>query len=179
MAKKKVRQTPSEEAAVGNGSGSQPSAPSITAQASPASSSSAPKQRSRTSQAASSTGVPPSLVICRNKHWRHISSYHGPWLQMPFEILETLANINYNTPLPRPIDAASFFDLVKVRRLVDEATNLAVRAASDIASPTLTNVNGGFPSISSAMGGHGMGAPGHGAKLSRERKFRMQRCDVR
>ncbi|KAL6882795.1 hypothetical protein HDV57DRAFT_509232 [Trichoderma longibrachiatum] len=176
MAKKKVRQTPSEEAAVGNGSGSQPSAPSITAQASPASSSSAPKQRSRTSQAASSTGVPPSLVICRNKyvHWRHISSYHGPWLQMPFEILETLANINYNTPLPRPIDAASFFDLVKVRRLVDEATNLAVRAASDIASPTLTNVNGGFPSISSAMGGHGMGAPGHGAKLSRERKFRMR-----
>ncbi|UKZ55187.1 hypothetical protein TrVGV298_009004 [Trichoderma virens] len=96
---------------------------------------------------------------------------------MPFELLETLANINYNTPLPRPIDAASFFDLVKVRRLVDEATNLAVRAASDIASPTLTNVNGGFPSISSAMGSHGMGAPGHGGhggKLSRERKFRMR-----
>ncbi|RFU78113.1 hypothetical protein TARUN_4104 [Trichoderma arundinaceum] len=93
---------------------------------------------------------------------------------MPFEILETLANINYNTPLPRPIDAASFFDLVKVRRLVDEATNLAVRAASDIASPTLTNVNGGFPSIASAMGSHGMGTPGHGGKLSRERKFRMR-----
>lgn len=92
---------------------------------------------------------------------------------MPYEILETIANINYNTPLPRPLDAASFFDLVKVRRSVDEATNLAVRAASDIASPTLTNVNGGFPSISSMIS-HGMGAPGHGGRLSRERKFKMR-----
>jgi hypothetical protein len=92
---------------------------------------------------------------------------------MPYEILETIANINYNTPLPRPLDAASFFDLVKARRLVDEATNLAVRAASDIASPTLTSVNGGFPSISSMIS-HGMGAPGHGGKLSRERKFKMR-----
>ncbi|KAL7932716.1 hypothetical protein V8C35DRAFT_306533 [Trichoderma chlorosporum] len=174
MAKKKVRQTLGEEASLDSGSASQPSMSTATAQASQASSSSGPKQRSRISHASQATAVPSSLVICRNKHWRHISSYHGPWLQMPFELLETLANINYNTPLPRPIDAASFFDLVKVRRLVDEATNLAVRAASDIASPTLTNVNGGFPSISSAMGPHGMGAPGHGGKLSRERKFRMR-----
>lgn len=92
---------------------------------------------------------------------------------MPYEVLETIANINYNTPLPRPLDAASFFDLVKARRLIDEATNLAVRAASDIASPTLTNVNGGFPSISS-MVSHGVGAPGHGGRLSRERKFKMR-----
>lgn len=92
---------------------------------------------------------------------------------MPYEILETIANINYNTPLPRPLDAASFFDLVKVRRLVDEATNLSVRAASDIASPTLTSVNGGFPGISSMMS-QGMGASGHGGKLSRERKFKMR-----
>lgn len=175
MAKKKVRQTLGEEASLDSGSSSQPSVPSATAQASQASSSSGPKPRSRISHAAPTTAISPSLVICRNKHWRHISAYHGPWLQMPFELLETLANINYNTPAPRPIDAASFFDLVKVRRLVDEATNLAVRAASDIASPTLTNVNGGFPSISSAMGSHGLGAPPvHGGKLSRERKFRMR-----
>ncbi|KAL7794501.1 hypothetical protein V8C37DRAFT_375794 [Trichoderma ceciliae] len=174
MAKKKVRQTSGEEASLDNGSGNQPSVPAVKAQPSQASSSSGPKQRSRISHAAHTTAVPSSLVICRNKHWRHISSYHGPWLQMPFELLETLANINYNTPLPRPIDAASFFDIVKVRRLVDEATNLAVRAASDIASPTLTNVNGGFPSISTAMGSHGLGAPGHVGKLSRERKFRMR-----
>ncbi|KAJ4858650.1 hypothetical protein T069G_06917 [Trichoderma breve] len=175
MAKKKVRQTLGEEASLDSGSASQPSVPSATAQASQASSSSGPKPRSRIPHAAPTTAISPSLVICRNKHWRHISAYHGPWLQMPFELLETLANINYNTPAPRPIDAASFFDLVKVRRLVDEATNLAVRAASDIASPTLTNVNGGFPSISSAMGSHGLGAPPvHGGKLSRERKFRMR-----
>lgn len=92
---------------------------------------------------------------------------------MPIEILETIANINYNTPRPRPIDPASFFDLVKVRRLVDEATNLAVRAASDIASPTLTSVNGGFLD-SSSMFSLQTGGSIHGAKLSRERKFRMR-----
>ncbi|KEY66160.1 hypothetical protein S7711_05329 [Stachybotrys chartarum IBT 7711] len=114
---------------------------------------------------------PSNLVICRNKHWRYISCFHGPWLQMPVEILETVANINWNTPRPRPIDPAVFFDLVKVRRLVDEASNLAVRAASDIASPTLTNVNSlGGPSMNAL----GLGGPGHGAKLSRERKFRMR-----
>ncbi|KAL6902702.1 hypothetical protein GGI43DRAFT_382881 [Trichoderma evansii] len=166
MAKKKVKQAVGEE---DGGIGSQPSAPiPATHQAAPSPSPSS-RQKSGTADAAQSTG----LAICRNKHWRYISSYHGPWLQMPYEILETIANINYNTPLPRPLDAASFFDLVKVRRLVDEATNLAVRAASDIASPTLTNVNGGFPSISSMIS-HGMGAPGHSGRLSRERKFKMR-----
>ncbi|KAM0564259.1 hypothetical protein ACHAPJ_000469 [Fusarium lateritium] len=92
---------------------------------------------------------------------------------MPIEILETIANINYNTPRPRPIDPAVLFDLLKIRRLVDEATNLAVRAASDIASPVLTNVHGGLPGASS-MSALGMTGSGHGAKLSRERKFRMR-----
>jgi hypothetical protein len=89
---------------------------------------------------------------------------------MPIEILETIANVNYNTPRPRPIDPAVFFDLVKVRRLVDEASNLAVRAASGIASPTLTNVNGGTPKMNTL----GLGPPSHGAKLSHERKFKMR-----
>lgn len=84
---------------------------------------------------------------------------------MPIEILETIANVNYNTPRPRPMDPAVLFDMVKIRRLVDEATNLAVRATGDIASPILTDVNGGLPPFSNA---------GHGAKLSRERKFRMR-----
>ncbi|KAJ0319600.1 hypothetical protein Brms1b_003757 [Colletotrichum noveboracense] len=87
---------------------------------------------------------------------------------MPIEILETIANINYNTPRPRPIDPAVFFDLLKIRRLVDEATTLAVRAASDIASPTLANLHGGLNSHTA------LGYGGHGAKLSRERKFRMR-----
>ncbi|PHH85799.1 hypothetical protein CDD83_11148 [Cordyceps sp. RAO-2017] len=114
-----------------------------------------------------------SLIICRNKHWRHISSFHGAWLQMPTEILETIANINYNTLRPRPIDPAILFDLIKIRKNVDEAADLAVRAASDTASPTLSTVNGGMPGVSS-MNAFGLGLTGHGTKLSRERRFRMR-----
>ncbi|KAF9873752.1 hypothetical protein CkaCkLH20_08862 [Colletotrichum karsti] len=91
---------------------------------------------------------------------------------MPIEILETIANINYNTPRPRPIDPAVFFDLLKIRRLVDEATDLAVRAASDIASPTLSNLHGGLNGHMSSLG-FGVGG-GHGTKLSKERKHRMR-----
>ncbi|KAK3317969.1 putative histidine kinase group protein [Apodospora peruviana] len=113
----------------------------------------------------------PALIICRNKHWRYISSFHGPWLQLPHEILETLANINYNTPRPRPIDPAVFFDLAKIRKLVDDATNLAVRAASGIAS---TAHQGNNPNHAAAHGlGFGFG-PGGQTKLSRERKHRMR-----
>lgn len=112
---------------------------------------------------------------------------------MPIEVLETIANINYNTPRPRPIDPAAFFDLVKIRRLVDEATNLAVRAASDVASPTLTSLHGTLAQHSNpgysldgggyhgygGYGGHGGGGGGgHGGlgghKLSKERKHRMR-----
>lgn len=107
-----------------------------------------------------------------NRHWRYISSYHGPWLQMPIEILETIANINYNAPRPRPIDPAVFFDLLKIRRLVDEATHLAVRAATGTASPTLSNVHGGLNGHMSSLG-FGVGG-GHGTKLSKERIFRMR-----
>lgn len=108
-----------------------------------------------------------------HRHWRHISAFHGPWLQMPFDMLELLANINYQTPRPRPTDPAIFFDLIKIHRLVDEATNLAVKAASDMASPTLTNVNGDAADYS-PLSSLGFGGPVHGAKLSRERKFRMR-----
>lgn len=107
------------------------------------------------------------------RHWRHISSFHGSWLQMPVEILETIANINYNTPRPRPLDPAVMFDLARIRRSVDEATDLAVRAASDSASPTFSHVNGGMPGALS-MNVVGLGMPGHGAKLSRERRLRMR-----
>ena len=90
---------------------------------------------------------------------------------MPIEILETLANLNYNSVRPRPIDVASLYDLVKVRRLVDDATTLAVKAASDVVSSTLTNVNGQGGNSAFGFDMH----PGHGqTKLSRERKFRMR-----
>ncbi|KAJ4300581.1 hypothetical protein N0V88_003260 [Collariella sp. IMI 366227] len=136
---------------------------------------------------------PPSqqvLVICRNKcapssltsllttkllrlaHWRYISSFHGPWLQLPPEILETIANANYNTPRPRPIDPAVFFDLVKIRRHVDEATNLAVRAASGVTSIGQRNLPGSHHAHAL---GFGFGPrPPPQAKLSPERKHRMR-----
>lgn len=110
------------------------------------------------------------------RHWRYISSFHGPWLQLPPEFLESLANNNYNLPRPRPIDPAVFFDLLKVRRLVDEATNLAVRAASGVTSSSLTNAQNagnGLLGTSGAALGLGLGGGGN-AKLSRERKHRMR-----
>ncbi|KAK4454272.1 putative histidine kinase [Podospora aff. communis PSN243] len=121
----------------------------------------APKAKAPPPQPSSS-----ALIICRNKHWRYISAFHGPWLQLPPEILEALANTNYNTPRPRPIDPAVFFDLVKIRRLVDEATNIAVRAATGVAA-TYQHFNASSAAL-------GLGGPGTHTKLSRERKHRMR-----
>ncbi|KUJ20325.1 uncharacterized protein LY89DRAFT_639762 [Mollisia scopiformis] len=118
-----------------------------------------------------------ALIICRNKHWRYISSFHGPWLQLPPEVLESLANNNYNLPRPRPIDPAVFFDLLKIRQLVDDATNLAVRAASGVTSSSLNNslnAGNGLLGNSGAALGLGLGGGGGNAKLSRERKHRMR-----
>ncbi|KAK7748730.1 hypothetical protein SLS53_000753 [Cytospora paraplurivora] len=110
----------------------------------------------------------PALIICRNKHWRYISSFHGPWLQLPHEILETLVNINYNTPRPRPIDPAVFYDLVKIRRLVDDATDLAVRAASGVVS--LNSLHNSHPAAALGLGYGGGNQP----KLSAERKHKLR-----
>ncbi|RDW85801.1 hypothetical protein BP5796_04126 [Coleophoma crateriformis] len=129
-----------------------------------------------------------ALIICRNKyvypdpehgtlHWRYISSFYGPWLQLPPEVLESLANNNYNLPRPRPIDPAVFFDLLKIRQLVDDATNLAVRAASGVTSSALTNslnAGNGLVGNGGAALGLGLGGGGGNAKLSRERKHRMR-----
>ncbi|KAK1759215.1 hypothetical protein QBC47DRAFT_420238 [Echria macrotheca] len=165
MAKKK-------NSSLGDGTDSANGSPSATAQPSPTlpATPSAPKPKGKAAAQPPSTSA---LIICRNKHWRYISSFHGPWLQLPPEILETLANINYNTPRPRPIDPAVFYDMVKIRRLVDEATNLAVRAASGVA-----NVNNQTTPRAHhhqlALGlGMGFGQAGQ-TKLSRERKFRMR-----
>ncbi len=112
------------------------------------------------------------------RHWRYISSFHGPWLQLPPEVLETLAYSNYTSPRPRPIDPAVFFDLVKIRRLVEEATNLAVRAANGTTSSSLnSSLNGGNGMLGgggAAALGLGLGGGGGNAKLSRERKHRMR-----
>ncbi|CAG8632732.1 17274_t:CDS:2, partial [Dentiscutata heterogama] len=86
-----------------------------------------------------------SLSISRNKHWKYISSYHGPWLQLPLELLESLYMINNDnvaTP-PPPIDPIIFGNLISIRRLVDEAADLSVRAASGVST------TGGGPTRSS------------------------------
>ena len=70
-----------------------------------------------------------------------------------------------------------FFDLVKIRRLVEDATNLAVRAANGTTSSSLSNSlnasNGLLSGGSAAALGLGLGG-GSNAKLSRERKHRMR-----
>ncbi|KAF1838143.1 hypothetical protein BDW02DRAFT_565413 [Decorospora gaudefroyi] len=116
-----------------------------------------------------------ALIICRNKHWRYISSFHGPWLQLPPEVLESLAHSNYLSPRPHPIDPAVFYDLVKIRKAVDEATTLAVRATSGLTSAALSNsLNAGNSMLGSAAAlGIGYGGGGT-SKLSRERKHRMR-----
>ncbi|KIJ54366.1 hypothetical protein M422DRAFT_153861 [Sphaerobolus stellatus SS14] len=155
---------------------------------------------------------PPVLCISRNKHWRYISSYHGPWLQLPLELLESLLTLNMdpntfsvpehhrhphqhqfalppmppaspalaaltfakqqhrggipfmeisppdspspsNFPLsnvlhpppgdlegkppPPPIDPGVFKSVTTIRRLIDEASDLAVRAASGLSAAAL------------------------------------------
>lgn len=93
-------------------------------------------------------------------------------------MLESLAFSNYASPHPRPIDPAVFFDLVKIRRLVEDATDLAVRAANGTTSSTLSHSlnagNGIYGGGGAAALGLGISGGGANAKLSRERKHRMR-----
>ncbi|WEW55757.1 hypothetical protein PRK78_001190 [Emydomyces testavorans] len=87
-------------------------------------------------------------------------------------------NNNYASPRPHPIDPAVFFDIVKIRRSIDEATDLAVRAANGTTSSALGNslnaANGLLGGGSSTVLGLGIGGGGGHAKLSRERRHRMR-----
>jgi hypothetical protein len=136
------------------------------------------KPSATTSKAEPSEPTTSALIICRNKHWKYISSYHGPWLQLPPEVLESLAYSNYASPRPRPIDPAVFFDLIKIRRLVEDATDLAVRASNGTTSSSLSNSlnagNGMLGGGGAAALGLGLGGGGAHTKLSRERKHRMR-----
>ncbi|KAI9670695.1 MAG: hypothetical protein M1831_005915 [Alyxoria varia] len=111
-----------------------------------------------------------SLAISRNKHWRYISAFHGPWLQLPHELLSTLAHSNYFSLPPRQTDPGVLFDLLKVRKLVDEAADLAVRAQNGTASSALGSENG----LPGAALGLNIRGGGGNAKLSPERKYRMR-----
>ncbi|RMZ79719.1 hypothetical protein DV738_g3183, partial [Chaetothyriales sp. CBS 135597] len=120
-----------------------------------------------------------SRAASHSSHWRYISSYHGPWLNLPPEVLESLACSNFYSPRPQPIDPAVFFDLVKIRRLIDDATGLAVRAANGTTSAALSSslnaTNGILNGSDVDILGLGSSRGGGGnAKLSRERKHRMR-----
>ena len=93
-------------------------------------------------------------------------------------MLQSLAYSNFTCARPHPIDPAVFFDLVKVRRLVEDATDLAVRAANGTTSSAMNNSINASNSIYGAGGaaalGLGIGSGGVNAKLSKERKHRMR-----
>ncbi|KAK0474569.1 hypothetical protein IW261DRAFT_1341517 [Armillaria novae-zelandiae] len=142
---------------------------------------------------------PPVLCISRNKHWRYISSYHGPWLQLPVDLLESFSLLNldpaklsageakipFKPPFPNsanstnqnrdrsfqdvlppdsvrslvlpplvpppqpgkatppPIDPGVFRSVTSIRRLIDEAAELSVRASCGLSAVELASMRGG------------------------------------
>ncbi|KAF9019716.1 hypothetical protein BDZ89DRAFT_1072856, partial [Hymenopellis radicata] len=152
-----------------------------------------------TADSAGNDGQHPVLRISRNKHWRYISSYHGPWLQLPIELLDSLLVLNldpatfasesrmpsvtasptspapnriqdrvFNDDSPRsssafaqlpmpapipppkpgkatppPIDPGVFRNVTSIRRLIDEAAELSVRATSGLSAAELRGGGGG------------------------------------
>ncbi|KAK0392677.1 hypothetical protein NLU13_2172 [Sarocladium strictum] len=114
----------------------------------------------------------PQRLVQRNVDWRFSCCYHGDWLIMPLNFLEVVANVCYQFPKPRFIDPAVVYDAVKIRRLVEEATVLAIQASSEVALPKLSSVS---RDLASSVIEHNWGAPkGHNTKLSAERRFRMR-----
>lgn len=183
---------------------------------------------------------PPVLCISRNKHWKYISSYHGPWLQLPLELLESLLVLNLDPgtmsppegqplplppvqngnapkrasgfrppprsgefdrgfrslsdytppdspggtfpslpsvhtlhpspptfpvsipgrPTPPPIDPGVFRNVAAIRRLIDEAAELSVRASSGLSAAALGSMRNGGGSASWAT--HALGLDGTG-----------------
>ncbi|KAL6251410.1 hypothetical protein RBB50_001619 [Rhinocladiella similis] len=82
---------------------------------------------------------------------------------MPLDELEELAYINYNAARPQPIVPSAFFDVIKIRRLIDDATSFALRAANGTTSSSPGAKSLGLPSIKD-----------RNSKLSRERIHRMR-----
>lgn len=110
---------------------------------------------------------PSANIITR--HWRYISAFHGPWLTLPIEVLQTIADNNYHFPRPRPVDPAVMYNMLNIRRLVDEASALSVKAGNDtIAAP-------GATPLSDHDLYYGRSAPVERVhKLSKERRYRMR-----
>ncbi|KAJ7067014.1 hypothetical protein C8F01DRAFT_1119995 [Mycena amicta] len=196
----------------------------------------------------------PVLSISRNKHWRYISSYHGPWLQLPVELLESLLALNLdpttlapprmpgwtppssstphstqNTkhngsqthifsdlsppdsprtpsstpttmpftstnvpssfpvpepgkPTPPPIDPGVFRNVTAIRRLIDEAAELSVRASSGLSAAELNSMRSSSNMNSSlgfnSWGGNGGGGGGRNVAMSAMRIHRLRALAV-
>jgi hypothetical protein len=73
-------------------------------------------------------------------------------------------------PSPRLIDPSVFYDVVKIRKAVDEASQDSVRASNGVVN-NATN-NGGRTDLFEAPGGRG-------AQLSKERVFKIRQKAVR
>lgn len=56
-----------------------------------------------------------------------MTGYNGAWLHMSMKTLEALCTVNYNTPPPHPVDTSAMLDLLKIRRLFEEAGALAAK----------------------------------------------------
>ncbi|KAJ6531874.1 hypothetical protein B0H19DRAFT_1189033 [Mycena capillaripes] len=206
-------------------------------------------------------GRPPVLCISRNKHWRYISSYHGPWLQLPLELLESLLALNIDPatlaapeprsplhppsssalpsvhgnkrngfhshnpmfpelsppdsprtpslsasitfsnsssssnlpppfpvpepgkPTPPPIDPGVFRNVTSIRRLIDEAAELSVRASSGLSAAELNMMRSSSPTMNSsgynsAWPGTGMGGGGRNIAMSAMRIHRLRALAV-
>ncbi|KAM0748296.1 hypothetical protein T439DRAFT_317006 [Meredithblackwellia eburnea MCA 4105] len=184
----------------------------------------------------------PVLKISRNKHMKYISSYHGPWLQLPHEVLDSLLqvncdpqalpavrglldsprfsrspfysshnsssssssrfksitatsdaylgsnpNLNFNDDdpllnaasaegdrrLPPPIDPAVFRGIAEIRRLVDESSDLSVRAASGLSSAALGALNGSHGGHHGGTG-NSLDGGGRNAAMSPVRQHRLR-----
>ncbi|KAJ3566183.1 hypothetical protein NP233_g7158 [Leucocoprinus birnbaumii] len=198
------------------------------------------KTRSQTSEG-ESEDRPQVLCISRNKHWRYISSYHGPWLSLPIELLDSLFQLNVdpnmysapstplyslNTspisptprlrglpsledqsppespravistaafspttgkPVPPPIDPGVMRSVTRIRRLIDEATDLAVRASSGLSAVELgsmrnaSSYNGTSWAAAQSLGLNPLGVNGGGGRnpgMSANRVHRLRAIAV-
>lgn len=137
----------------------------------------------------------PSLNICRNKSAEHflrslkfrtlILVHSGTGATFPpstvpgFNYLQRCWNLSRLATMPQ----YTLFPLIphcvlaKVRRLVDDATDLAVRASNGTTSSlsnSLTVGKGFYGCAGAAVLGLGSAGAGSNAKLSRERRHRMR-----
>lgn len=92
---------------------------------------------------------------------------------MPLDFLEVIANVCYQFPRPRFIDPSFVYDLAKVRRLVEEASCLALRAADDAPSRKLTAVVG--DTLASSLAHITLRSHPQSSPLNPQRRLRMRK----